>query len=375
MNTYDTIVIGLGGMGSATVCELARRGHRVLGLEQYAFDHTLGSSHGQSRIIRQAYFEHPDYVPLLQAAYEGWDALSAGSATELFNRCGLLLAGPDTGEVIAGTREAASLHQLPLEELNYDTAQRRYPAFNFREGDTILNEAQGGYLRVEACVAAHLAQARHHGATLHEMEPVSDWNRDGAGVRVTTDRAVYRAARLILCAGSWTGPLLASLALPLEVRRVVTAWFPTENPAFTLEKGCPVFAFQTPDGFYYGFPELDTRGVKLACHAPGLPVADPATVDRHVTAVDVAPLQAFARQYLQGIASAPSDSTVCLYTMSPDGHFIIDRHPEQEQVTFAAGFSGHGFKFCPAIGQILADLSITGKSELPRDFLGLKRFQ
>ena len=373
MSSYDVIVIGLGGMGSATAGEIARRGHTVLGLEQFAFDHTRGSSHGQSRIIRQAYFEHPDYVPLLKAAYAGWDRLAESTSEELINRCGLILSGPATGEVIAGTREAATRHQLPLEDLHRDAAQQRYPAFHFAEGDVILNEAQGGYLRVEACVAAHLAQARTHGAELHEAEPVQRWECDGAGVSVTTERGVYRASRLVLCAGSWTGPLLASLALPLEVRRVVTAWFPTSSPAYTLEKGCPVFAFQTPEGFYYGFPKLDARGVKLACHAPGLPVGDPTTVDRLVTEADVAPLQAFARQYLRDLAPVPSDSTVCLYTMSPDGHFIIDRHPEHEQVTFAAGFSGHGFKFCPAIGEILADLSTAGKSQLPHDFLGLAR--
>ncbi len=373
MSTYDVIVIGLGGMGSATACELARRGHTVLGLEQFSFDHTRGSSHGQSRIIRQAYFEHPDYVPLLQAAYRGWDRLAESTSDELFNQCGLLLSGPASGEVIAGTREAAALHQLPLEHLNGDFAPQRYPAFNFVDDDVILNEAQGGYLRVEACVATHLAQARQHGAELHEQEPVQHWDCDGAGVAVTTERGVYRGNRLILCAGSWTAPLLTSLALPLEVRRVVTAWFPTENPAFTLEKGCPVFAFQTPDGFYYGFPTLDARGIKLACHAPGHLVDDPTTVDRQVTEGDVAPLQRFAGAYLKGVKPEPSDSTVCLYTMSSDGHFIIDRHPAHEQVSFAAGFSGHGFKFCPAIGEILADLSTAGQSPLPCDFLGLAR--
>jgi len=374
MSNYDAIVIGLGGMGSAVAWQLAQRGQRVLGLEQYALGHTRGSSHGQTRIIRQAYFEHPDYVPLLRHAYAGWQHLAAEADTELINLCGLVLAGKDDDAVIAGTRRAAEEHGLPLETVALAESGARFPGLRFEDDATLLHDPLGGYLRVEACVAAHLAGALKRGATLLADTPVLGWRPDGAGVEVTTAQARYRADRLIVCGGAWSGRLLQSLGLPLAVHRMVTAWFPTANPAHRLDQGAPVFACQTAGGFFYGFPELDERGVKIACHEPGAMVADPATVDRVVTEEDLEPLRAFARAWLPGLDLSPNEATVCLYTMTPDGHFIVDRHPEHPQVVFAAGFSGHGFKFCPAMGTILADLATAGRSELPASFLGLGRF-
>lgn len=372
MNHLDTIVIGLGGMGSATLARLAQRGQHVLGLEQFDLDHTLGSSHGQSRIIRQAYFEHPDYVPLIQRAYTGWEQLAAETEVELMNLCGLVLAGNGDGEVVTGTRKAAELHGLPLEIVPQSAWTARYPALRFDESMTVLHDPLGGYLRVEACVAAHLASARRAGATILAHSPVREWHVEGAGVMVHTDKNRYRADRLVLCAGSWSGRLLQRLNLPLTVRRVATAWFPSARPQALSDA---VFAFQTGAGFFYGFPELDGRGVKIACHEPGEVVTDPGTVDRNIRPSDIDPLRSFARNHVPQLAEDPIDATVCLYTMSPDGHFIVDRHPEYEQVVFAAGFSGHGFKFCPAIGTILADLAMEGQSHLPWRFLGLDRFQ
>jgi sarcosine oxidase len=375
MDTFDTIVIGAGGMGSATLFSLAQRGQRVLGLEQYALGHSLGSSHGQTRIIRQAYFEHPDYVPLLQHAYVGWEALAETTEDEILNLCGLLLAGREDDLVIRGTRESATQHGLPLEKISALDAEVHYPGFRLAGSDTGLHDPLGGYLRVEACVTAFLDAASTAGATLRANEPVLEWQVNGQGVEVRTATNTYRAGQLVLCAGAWSGELLRTLGLPLTVRRVVTAWFPPENDAYRVEGGCPVFAFQTPHGFFYGFPQLDGRGVKLACHEPGGHVDDPAVVDRAVSAQDLTALQAFARAYLPGINLTPNESSVCLYTMTPDSHFIVDRHPEYEQVCFAAGFSGHGFKFCPAIGDILADFATNGSTELPCEFLGHRRLQ
>lgn len=373
MTPFDAIVIGLGGMGSATAADLARRGHRVLGLEQFAFDHTLGSSHGQTRIIRQAYFEHPNYVPLLQAAYTGWEALAATTENELINLSGLVLSGPATGEIVAGTRAAAEIHRLPLESVAIDAAHARFPGLHFHDEDAIIHESLGGYLRVEACVAAHLDEARRHGADLHENEAVRKWTVDGAGVRVITDTSEYLADRLIICGGAWSYDLLETLGLPLVIRRMVTAWFPTNNPSHRIEGGFPVFGFQTPAGFFYGFPALDYRGIKIAGHELGDVVDTPAKVNRTVTESDVEPLRDFATCHIPDLGPQVGSSTVCLYTMSPDGHFILDHHPEHDQVVFAAGLSGHGFKFCPVIGTILADIATTGKTALPCDFLRLKR--
>lgn len=374
MARFDTIVIGLGGMGSATVCELARRGQRVLGIEQFDLGHARGSSHGQSRIIRQAYFEHPDYVPLLQAAYTGWQRLAETTDLEIINLCGLVMAGKDTDAVIRGTREAAAQHGLPLEVGVASDVAERYPGLHFGDGSTVLFDPIGGYLRVENCVQAHLDESRRLGATLHAQEFTQWWDASAKGVRVVTDRASYDAKGLVICAGPWASQAVASLDLPLSVHRMVTAWFPTTRPAYARANGAPVFACQSEHGFFYSIPALDDRGVKVAGHEPGPRVSDPAEVDRNVTTEDLAPIRQFTKRHMPDLPDEPGDSNVCLYTMTPDGHFILDRHPKHDNVFFGAGFSGHGFKFCPAIGTLLADMVTGDTLSLPADFLSLGRF-
>ena len=370
-STYDVIVIGVGGMGSAACAELARRGARVLGLEQFSFVHHRGSSHGESRIIRKAYFEHPDYVPLLHRAYEMWHQLEQSHGKRLFLPTGLVLSGPADGETIRGARESARQHNLELQNLTPGEARTRFPGFVFPEDHDVAFEPGAGTLLVEECVQAQLDDAVRHGATLHDNEGVISWTSNGTTVRVQTAAHEYHASALVITAGAWAGECLKSIGLPLTVLRKFVGWFPSTD--FQESSGSPTFFFELPHGTFYGFPSLDGSTIKMAEHSGGEPVNDAATVDRDCHGRDLVRLHDFLSIHLPSVVTTPARHAVCLYTMTPDQHFVIDRHPEWSNVAFAAGFSGHGFKFCPVVGEALADLAQSGKTPLPIQFLAQSR--
>ncbi len=373
-SVYDVIVLGVGGMGAAACLHLARRGASVLGLEQFALFHDRGSSHGESRIIRQAYFEHPDYVPLLFRAYDLWHDLERATGRTLLLRTGLILSGPPDGETIRGARLSASRHHLPLENLTPGAATARWPAFHFPHDHTVAFEPAAGTLLVEACVQAHVEQARHHGADLRANETVRSWSSDGRSVIVRTESDEYHARSLIVTAGAWAGRCVTDLGVSLNVVRKFVAWFPIREGEFRAERGVPTYFFEMPNGTFYGFPSLDGTTIKMAEHSGGEPVADPAHVDRTRHSSDVERLREFLLAQLPGIEPEPARHSVCLYTLSPDQHFIVDLHPRWSNVAVACGFSGHGFKFAPVVGEALADLAQRGSTSLPIDFLGLSRF-
>jgi len=360
-------------MGSAAALELARRGLRVLGLEQHSAAHDRGSSHGESRIIRQCYFEHPDYVPLLLRAYEQWNRLEDEAGRQLYFPVGLLISGRPEGEAVSGARLAANRHGLALEDCSRAEAVRRFPVFRLPADQAAVFEPNAGYLLVEDCVRAQWAAARASGAELRENEPVRSWSVENSRVVVRTERTEHRADRLVITAGAWAGQVLADLRLPLSVARKVAGWFPAPAAATGPGSGMPAFYVEREEGAFYGFPSLDRRTIKAAEHTGAEPVADPVAVDRNVSSADLARVQAFLREVLPGVSPIPDRTSVCLYTLSPDHHFVIDRHPGHPQVVFAAGFSGHGFKFCPVVGEALADLAIAGRTDLPVAFLGLHR--
>ena len=373
---FDVIVVGTGGIGSAAALELARRGARVLGIDRFPPAHGRGSSHGQTRLIRLAYYEHPDYVPLLLRAHDRWHALAADVGRELLVESGLVIAGPTTGAVVVGTRRAAELHRLELERLEPATAMARWPAFRIPDAWTVLHEPRAGYLRVEDCVRAQIEAATRAGADLRHGLTMTGWDVDGDGVRVTTDRGDFAADRLVLCPGAWAADLLRLASPTCTVLRKSMFWFEPPPAARPLHAPgqLPCFAFDTPAGFCYGFPRLDDRGVKLAEHTGGQPVADPLLVDRRIDADDATRIDGWIDAHLPALGHGRTAHAVCLYTMSPDGHFIVGQHPDHRQVTIAAGFSGHGFKFAPVIGEAVADLATTGRSTLPIGFLSPNRF-
>lgn len=379
MSCYDAIVLGMGGVGSAALFHLARRGLRVLGIDRFSPGHDRGSSHGETRIIRQAYFEHPDYVPLLLRAYELWRELECESGDDLLRQVGLLQVGPPEGAVVRGVLEAARLHGLAVDSLTAVETEQRFPGFRVPEASVGVFEPAAGYLKVERCVLAHLAMAKRCGAEFRFGSAVVEWQTDGNGVVVRTEAGEsYRAAKLIVTAGPWAPRMLADLGVPLEVRRKHVYWFPATEAAYHQDHGCPTYLYELPRGVFYGFPQIDELGVKAAEHTGGATIDNSLTDEllmdrRELDPVDVARVEAFLATYLPGVGRPMSRRSVCYYTMSPDEHFIVDRHPRHEHVLFAAGLSGHGLKFTSVLGEALADLATTGTTDLPIGFLGLRR--
>ncbi len=389
MRYFDVIVIGTGGFGSSCLYHLARQGTRVLGLDRFAAGHDRGSSHGDTRMIRQAYLEHPDYVPLVLQAYDQWRELESVSGRDLLTTCGLLLGGPPDGEVVSGARTAANLHGLDVESLTRTKASSRFPGFHVPDGFDLVFEPHAGFLQVEECVCTHIDLACQHGAEFGSDNAVVGWDSDGKSIRVRTESEEYEAASLIITAGAWAGELLAGnssksvesavsspascIAELLEVRRKTLLWNPVRSNAFNLEAGGCGFLIEMPDGLFYGFPSLDGQTLKLAEHTGGETVTDPLHIDRSLRDTDVNPVAKFASEVMPGLNPVPTRHCVCMYTMTPDGHFLVDRHPEHENVWFGAGFSGHGFKFTSIIGKALADLTLEGQTAAPVEFLGTRR--
>lgn len=378
MSCYDVIVLGCGGVGSAAIYHAARRGYKALGIDRHHPPHDRGSSHGQTRVIRQAYFEHPDYVPLVLRAYELWRELEQAAGQTLLTITGLLQAGPADGAVLAGVRCSASEHGLPVETPSVAEAQRRFPGLCIPEAWSCVFEPAAGYLAVEACVSAHLELAQRHGAALLFDDPVRAWRTEGALVRVDTERATHYAERLIVAAGPWAAEVLTSLDVPLIVRRKPLFWYATADDRYRSDRGFPCYLFERPEGIFYGFPELATAEgrsgqLKLAEHTGGEAVADPAAVDRTLHSGEQARIERFLTEHLPGVTRRMVDHRVCMYTMTPDEHFLVDCLPQRSNVALAAGLSGHGFKFASALGEALVDLAFDGRTALPVAFLGLNR--
>lgn len=373
MRTFDAIVIGLGGMGGAALYHLAGRGLSVLGIEQFTTLHDRGSSHGTTRIIRKAYFEHPSYVPLVDRAYGHWARLEREVGRQLVHRVGLLLFGRGEGAVISGVKRIVVEHGLDIQSLSHDEVQRRFPGFRPFDNMEALYEVEAGYLAAEDCVRAHLERAVSHGATLALNEGVLQWSATPSGVTVTTTRNRYAAASLVICPGAWATNLLRSLKLPLSVRRKPVMWFDAPRALYHKDSGCPIFGFDMGDAFFYGFPIIDDDGLKVAEHLGGEVVDDPDRIDRTLRDDDVRQVAGFLEQHLPDVDPTPKRHAICMYTMTPDEHFIIDRHPAHANVLFAAGFSGHGFKFAPVVGSALADMVIDGKTDEPIGFLRASR--
>jgi sarcosine oxidase len=375
MEAYDTIVLGIGGVGSAALYHLARRGVRAIGIDRFSPPHELGSSHGHTRVIRQAYFEHSDYVPLLKEAYRLWYGLESLTGRQLFHEIGLIEIGPPDGEVVPGVVRAAEEHAIQVESLTAEQIGRRWPGLHVDRDLVGVFEPAAGYLHVEECVTAHLEAARAAGAEIITKTEVRSWTANDNGVRVrTVNGEEIVGNRLIVAAGAWAGQLLSDLNVPLRVLRKSLFWFATYDDRYDLASGMPVFLFELPTGVFYGFPSLDERGVKFAEHTGGQLVDNPLSVDRTINSLEQSRLIEVMSQHLPGVSSRVTDHSVCLYTMSPDEHFVVDRHPAHANVVFAAGLSGHGFKFTPVLGRALADLALGGGTDLPLEFLSLKRF-
>jgi sarcosine oxidase len=358
MAHFDVVVCGLGAMGSAALYQLARRGQRALGLERFAPGHGRGSSHGQTRIIRLGYFEHPSYVPLVRHAYALWRDLETASGRRLLHVTGIAEIGPPAGRLVAGTLASARLHGLAHEVLTAAELTRRCPAFNLPPEHVAVVQPDGGFVAVEPAIAAQLALASAAGAQVQAGTTVQAIEPQAGDVRVITDRGVFAAGAAIITVGPWTKSLLPDLGVPLRVTREVMGWFEPTDAARC--DGLPVFIIESRHGMHYGIPAIDARGIKVAKHHHRDEAVDPDSYDRTVSAADEALIRAAVADHLPAADGRLIAGETCLYTMTPDGDFLIDRLPGAPAVIVASPCSGHGFKFAPAIGEILADLATTG---------------
>jgi sarcosine oxidase len=349
--SFDIVIAGLGAVGSAAAYHLAGRGLRVLGLERYHPPHALGSSHGESRVIRETAFEHPHYVPLARRAYENWRRLEVEAGEPLLRVTGVLFVGSLESPLIAGTLSSARVHSVPHELLAASDLDRRFPALQWLDDAVGVFEPGGGWLDPERCVAANLRLAAERGVSLRFDEPLESWEPDGDGVVVTTARERFRAGRLLLAAGPWMPELLEGAGASLSVERQVQHWF---SPVSADAARLPIFIRQVPEGVFYALPPAGDQ-IKVAVHHSGA-ATTPATVDRDVSPAEIAAVRALLDRYAPALAGAHRRAAVCLYTNSPDGHFVIDRHPAHPAVVVASPCSGYGFKFASAVGEILADL-------------------
>jgi sarcosine oxidase len=376
---YDVIVIGLGSMGSTAAYQLAKRGQRVLGLEQFGPAHDLGSHHGGSRVIRQSYFEDPAYVPLLLRAYELWDEIERESGEEILTITGGVMMGPPESLTVTGSIESSKQWNLNYEVLDAADIRKRFPVFTPSPNTLGLYEEKAGFVRPERSVYSHLLQAEKYGAELRFFESVLSWEAhpSGEGVRVVTNNGTYEAGKLVISAGAWAPQMLKDLGISLQVERHIQMFFePTEGiEPFRIGKH-PIYIWEADDYVQlYGFPSsgIGGEGAKVAFFRKGQPCT-PETIDRIVHDHEVEMMREYLAQGLPQLNGRFLQGKTCMYTNTPDEHFVISEHPNHPQVAVAAGFSGHGFKFASVVGEILADIVIDGKTNHPIDLFSPQRF-
>jgi sarcosine oxidase len=370
MAAYDVIVIGLGATGSAAAYQLATRGRRVLGLDRHAPPHVFGSSHGDTRITRCAIGEGAHYSPLAMRSHEIWRELERETGTALFDACGLLVlsgggatAFTHVPGFFANTIAAAERFGIAHEMLDAAAIRARFPAFNVRDDERAYFEPGAGYLRPEACVRAHLQMAQRCGAMLHVNEPARSIRASAGGVAVTTERATYHAGAVILAAGPWLPELVdARLARHFSIYRQALFWFDVDGPIAPFTRGrFPAFIWELtgrPQSIY-GFPAIDgpEGGVKIATERYAA-TTTPDTVERTFAPEEIAATHAdYVAPYFPAVSARCLRATTCLYTVTRDFGFVVDRHPEMRNVIVASPCSGHGFKHSAALGEVLADLA------------------
>lgn len=370
---HDAIVVGVGGVGSAATYHLARRGLDVLGLERFDVPHAKGSSHGVTRIIRKAYYERPEYLPLLERSYDLWRDLEGDYPRDLLCVTGSVAAGPPGSDKVEGALETCRTYDLDHEVLTGAELGERYPGYSLPSDYRAVVQPEGGFLDAEQCVVAHVEAAHREGATIRARERVLDWTATGDGVTVETDKGQYAADTLVVAAGAWAAKLLPFLEGAAVPERQVLGWFQPARPGQFAPGSFPVFSMTCEEGYFYGTPVYGVPGFKVGKFHHLEETVDPDRMEREPNAADERVLRAFVEDYFPAAAGPTMGLEACLFTNSPDGDFVVDRHPAHPPVVVAAGFSGHGFKMTPAIGELVADLVVDGESELPSAMFGVDR--
>ncbi len=374
-NNYDCIVLGVGAMGSSTVYDLAaKRGQKVLGLEKFDIPHAEGSSHGVNRVIRLAYYEDPSYVPLMRRAYELWEEIEELAGEKLLYRIGSIDAAPAGHEVFEGSLESCLVHDIPHEVLNHDQVNQRFPGYRMPPGHMALLQQDGGFLLAERSIVAYVNASLAAGAEIHARESVLSWEPTGDGVLVHTGRAEYTAEKLVITAGAWTAGMVPSLAELAVPERQVLAWLQPEDPMLFTPANFHDFTAYFDEGRYYGFPVFGIPGFKIGKYHHLEEVADPDHMGKGVTREDEEILRSATAKYFPKANGNVMTMATCMFTNSPDEHFIIGVLPNHPQVSVAAGFSGHGFKFASVVGEIMGDLATRGETRHDIELLRLDRF-
>ncbi len=370
---YDAIVVGVGGMGSAALLHLAQRQVRVLGLEQFEIPHELGSSHGVTRIIRLAYWEHPAYVPLLRRAYELWRELERFAGEQLLVTTGSVDAGEPDSRPIRGALDACRQFGLRHETFNSSELHLRFPGYRLPTNLVAVYQPNGGFLLSERCITAHVNAAMQLGAIVHTNERMVDWDVAGDHLVVHTDRSTYTTRRLVVTAGPWAGKAVAALQPLVSVERQVVMWVTPRRPELFVPERFPVFYLHAEEGSFYGFPVFGDLGFKIGRYHHLRQIVDPDRVDRACHAEDEMVLRQAIQRYFPDAEGATNSLKTCLFTNTSDEHFIIDTLADTPRVVVAAGFSGHGYKFCSVVGEILADLALDGQTRHDISLFALQR--
>jgi sarcosine oxidase len=377
---FDVIVIGVGSMGASTCYNLAKKGIKVLGLEQFDITHEMGSHAGQSRMIRKAYFEHPSYVPLLERAYHNWKQLEKETGEHVYFKTGVLYFGKANHILMSGVNESSKKYNIHVDNINKDQLQKKYPQFRIPDNYQVLFEPDAGFITPERAILLYVEKAIELGATIKTKSKVLEWKEKEDVIEVVTSTKTYKAKKLVITAGAWAPKMIPSIASSLKVTKQIVGWvIPKNNELFKYGKlPCWAIADDAMPGMFYGFPMLPAGkfngpiGFKLAHHFHG-EISDPDTITRIPTMQDEENLKYVLNKFFPDGFKSTHVIKTCIYTNTPDEHFIIDLLPEYKHVIVAAGFSGHGFKFVSVVGEILTDLALNGVSDLPIDFLTTKR--
>lgn len=373
MQAFDAIVVGLGAIGSGATYHLARRGVKVLGIDMFEAGHDLGSSHGDHRMIRR-WSHRPGFHPLAERAFELWRELEAESGQNIMNLIGEIRLTDHSLPGMPRNYSDDPTRGGKVEVLDQRALDERFPGFRLHGDMTATYEAEAGFLRPEVGMDAHLEVARRHGATIRRDEEVTGWSASGDGVEVTTNKGRYLADRLIIAAGPWSAELLAEMGFPLQVVRIVNVYFEPERPDWwRAENGAPDFTLGVPEGGFYGMPSIEGMGLKIGRHDNGEPTTA-RTIRRTIDASEVAYLRDVLDRYMPGASGKVIHQVTCMYTMTPDESYIVERHPDLERVVYGCGFSGTGYKFCGVMGEALAELALQGRTTQDISFLSSSRF-
>lgn len=372
---YDDIVIGVGGMGSATAYQLAKRGRDVLGLERYDVPHAMGSSHGVSRIIRLAYYEDPAYVPLVRRAYDLWDEIQTRYGEQLLFETGSIDAAPADDPLFKGSRRSCEEHDIDHEVLTGSEVNERYSGYDIPDDHMAVYQPNGGYVLSERAIVAHSVEAQREGARVQARERVTGWKPEGDGVRVTTDRGEYTADDLVITSGAWAYKHVDALEGIAVPQRQVLAWLQPQEPERFAPENFPVWNLQVEEGRFYGLPIVKVPGFKFGRYMHRQQDVDPDAMNRDPELEDERLLREFAENYFPEGTGPTMGLATCMFTNTPDEHFVIDTLPDHPQVAVAAGFSGHGYKFASVIGEVLADLTVDDRTDHPIELFALDRFE